>query len=38
VVRLDDVLTRGLTPVASVVLPAVGPHQAHRPIEADLKF
>ena len=38
VVRLDDVLTRGLTPVASVVLPAVGPKQAHRPIEADLKF
>jgi len=38
VVPLDDVLTRGLTPVASVVLPAVGPHQAHRPIEADLKF
>lgn len=38
VVRLDDVLTRGLTPVASVVLPAVGPQQAHRPIEADLKF
>lgn len=37
-VRLDDVLTRGLTPVASVVLPAVGPKQAHRPIEADLKF
>jgi vancomycin resistance protein VanJ len=38
VVRLDDVLTRGLTPVASLVLPAVGPQQAHRPIEADLKF
>jgi vancomycin resistance protein VanJ len=38
VVRLDDVLTRGLTPVASVVLPAAGPKQAHRPIEADLKF
>lgn len=38
VVRLDDVLTRGLTPVASFVLPAVGPRQAHRPIEADLKF
>jgi vancomycin resistance protein VanJ len=38
VVRLDDVLTRGLAPVASVVLPAVGPQQAHRPIEADLKF
>ncbi|WP_194926641.1 endonuclease/exonuclease/phosphatase family protein [Catenulispora pinisilvae] len=38
VVRLDDVLTRGLKPVSSVVLPAVGPKQAHRPIEADLKF
>lgn len=38
VVRLDDVLARGLAPVASVVLPAVGPQQAHRPIEADLKF
>jgi vancomycin resistance protein VanJ len=38
VVRLDDVLTRGLAPVASVVLPAVGSQQAHRPIEADLKF
>lgn len=38
VVRLDDVLTRGLTPVASVVLPAAGPKQAHRPIEADLRF
>jgi vancomycin resistance protein VanJ len=38
VVRLDDVLTRGLKPVASVVLPAVRPQQAHRPIEADLKF
>ncbi|MEY9890438.1 endonuclease/exonuclease/phosphatase (EEP) superfamily protein YafD [Catenulispora sp. MAP5-51] len=38
VVRLDDVLTRGLKPVASVVLPAVGSKQAHRPIEADLKF
>jgi vancomycin resistance protein VanJ len=37
-VRLDDVLARGLAPVASVVLPAVGPKQAHRPIEADLKF
>jgi vancomycin resistance protein VanJ len=37
-VRLDDVLTRGLTPVRSVVLPAAGPRQAHRPIEADLRF
>lgn len=37
-IRLDDVLTRGLVPVRSVVLPAVGAHQAHRPIEADLRF
>ncbi|GAA1973308.1 endonuclease/exonuclease/phosphatase family protein [Catenulispora subtropica] len=37
-VRLDDVLTRGLTPVRSVVLPAIGPEQAHRPIVADLRF
>ncbi|MBW8805126.1 MAG: hypothetical protein JF587_14965 [Catenulisporales bacterium] len=36
--RLDDVLTRGLKPVRSVVLPAVGAKQAHRPIEADLRF
>jgi hypothetical protein len=32
------VLTRGLTPVRSVVLPAIGSRQAHRPIEADLRF
>ena len=38
VVRLDDVLSRGLKPVASAVLAAVGPKQAHRPIEADLRF
>jgi vancomycin resistance protein VanJ len=37
-VRLDDVLTRGLVPVRSVVLSAVGAPQAHRPIEADLRF
>ena len=37
-VRLDDVLTRGLAPVRSVVLPAAGGRQAHRPIEADLRF
>lgn len=37
-IRLDDVLTRGLVPVRSVVLAAVGAHQAHRPIEADLRF
>ncbi|MFD0637451.1 endonuclease/exonuclease/phosphatase family protein [Catenulispora yoronensis] len=37
-VRLDDVLTRGLIPVRSIVLPAIGAAQAHRPIEADLRF
>ena len=37
-VRLDDVLVRGLTPVRSSVLGADGGTQAHRPIEAALKF
>ena len=37
-IRLDDVLTRGLTPVRSVVLPPTGAKQAHRPIVADLRF
>jgi vancomycin resistance protein VanJ len=37
-VRLDDVLSRGLTPVRSAVLGAVGPASAHRPIEVDLRF
>jgi vancomycin resistance protein VanJ len=37
-VRLDDVLSRGVTPVRSVVLGAVGPKSAHRPIEVDLRF
>jgi vancomycin resistance protein VanJ len=37
-IRLDDVLTRGLTPVRSTVLGAVGASSAHRPIEADLRF
>jgi vancomycin resistance protein VanJ len=37
-VRLDDVLSRGLTPVRSTVLGRVGPGSAHRPIEVDLRF
>ena len=37
-IRLDDVLTRGLSPVRSTVLGAVGPGSAHRPIEVDLRF
>jgi vancomycin resistance protein VanJ len=37
-VRLDDVLVRGMTPVRSVVLGATGAKQAHRPIQADLRF
>lgn len=37
-VRLDDLLARGVTPVRSVVLPAVGAPSAHRPIEVDLRF
>ena len=37
-VRLDDLLARGVTPVRSVVLAALGPKSAHRPIEVDLRF
>jgi vancomycin resistance protein VanJ len=37
-VRLDDVLARGVAPVRSVVLGALGPSSAHRPIEVDLRF
>jgi vancomycin resistance protein VanJ len=36
IVRLDDVLTRGVTPVRSVVLPQIQGGQTHRPIEVDL--
>lgn len=36
VVRLDDVLTRDVTPVRSVVLPEIQGGQTHRPIEVDL--
>jgi vancomycin resistance protein VanJ len=36
VVRLDDLLIRGATPVKSVVLPALAGGQSHLPIEIDL--
>lgn len=36
VVRLDDLLVRGGTPVRSVVLPALAGGQSHLPIEVDL--
>ena len=38
IVRLDDVLTRGLKPLRSNVLPAIGGGQAHLPIEVDLDY
>ena len=36
VVRLDDLLIRGATPVRSVVLPALAGGQTHLPIEIDV--
>jgi vancomycin resistance protein VanJ len=38
IVRLDDVLTRGLQPLRSNVLPAIAGGQAHLPIEVDLDY
>jgi vancomycin resistance protein VanJ len=38
IVRLDDVLTRGLQPLRSTVLPAIAGGQAHLPIEVDLNY
>lgn len=38
VVRLDDVLTRGLKPLRSVVMPAIAHGQAHLPIQVDLDY
>jgi len=38
IVRLDDVLTRGLTPLRSVVLPAIAGGQTHLPIQVDLDY
>ena len=37
-VRLDDVLTRGLKPLSSVVLPSIAKGQTHLPIEVDLDY
>ena len=38
IVRLDDVLTRGLQPLRSSVLPAIAGGQSHLPIEVDLDY
>lgn len=38
IVRLDDVLTRGLKPLRSVVLPAIAHGQTHLPIQVDLDY
>jgi vancomycin resistance protein VanJ len=38
IVRLDDVLTRGLTPLRSVVLPSIADGQTHLPIQVDLDY
>ena len=38
IVRLDDVLTRGLKPLSSVVLPSIAKGQTHLPIEVDLDY
>lgn len=38
IVRLDDVLTRGMTPLRSAVLPAIAKGQAHLPIQVDLDY
>jgi vancomycin resistance protein VanJ len=38
IVRLDDVLTRGLTALRSVVLPAIASGQTHLPIQVDLDY
>lgn len=38
IVRLDDVLTRGLTPLRSVVLPSIAAGQTHLPIQVDLDY
>ena len=38
IVRLDDVLTRGLKPLRSVVLPAIAKGQTHLPIQVDLDY
>ena len=38
IVRLDDVLTRGLQPLRSVVLPSIAKGQTHLPIQVDLDY
>jgi vancomycin resistance protein VanJ len=38
IVRLDDVLTRGLTTLRSVVLPAIAGGQTHLPVQVDLDY
>ena len=38
IVRLDDVLTRGLKPLSSVVLPLIAKGQTHLPIQVDLDY
>ena len=38
IVRLDDVLTRGLKPLRSVVLSAIAKGQTHLPIQVDLDY
>ncbi len=38
IVRLDDVLTRGLKPLRSVVMPAIAKGQTHLPIQVDLDY
>jgi len=37
-VRLDDVLTRGLKPLRSEVLPSIAKGQTHLPIQVDLDY
>lgn len=36
--RLDDVLTRGMQPLRSSVLPSIASGQTHLPIQVDLDY
>jgi len=38
IVRLDDVLTRGMQPLRSAVLPSIASGQTHLPIQVDLNY
>lgn len=38
IVRLDDVLTRGMQPLRSSVLPSIASGQTHLPIQVDLDY